>query len=82
MMSHGQDHQTVFSNLVHDAEWELGKNKSANALGYYRSGGRILTDTIETSVDLVREDQAQTGALVLVVVDSVVELMTGFGVDT
>lgn len=78
MMRHSQNHQTVFTTLVDEAVWELGKHESAGTLRDLRSSVRILTNTGEPGVDLVREDQPQTRALALVVVDGVVELATAF----
>ena len=81
MMRQRENHQAVFAILVDETVWELGKHEPAGTFRDLWSGVRILTNTGKADVDLVREDQTQTRALALVVVDSVVELATGFGVD-
>jgi len=61
MMSHGQYHQTVVPILIHETVGELGQHEPTNTLRYLRSGIRVLSDSDEPRVDLVREDRPQTG---------------------
>jgi hypothetical protein len=81
MMCHGQNPQGVFTSLVDEAVREFGEHELANILGDLQADVGVPSDPRKSGINFVREDQTETRALALVVVDSVVELTTGVGVN-
>ena len=81
MVCHRQNPQAVVACLVDEAVRELGEHELANSFGDLQTSVRVLSDPRESGIDFVREDQTKTRALMLVVVDSLVELTTGVGVN-